>query len=162
MLGARTLAAGTQTEVTESSIATTDQPVLDYLLGEAFTTLPKATRRVLLSTFNETRITPERVAVLTGDPAAARLLSDLARDGVLVTGYSRSGGDDELFTYHPLLIEMLRRRVAEVEADAAIVAAAHRRGARRDAALGDGMARSSRQSMPATPSSSPTCCWSMA
>lgn len=137
VLGARTLAPGPQPG---TPLAQTEQPVLDYLLGEVFTTLPKATRQILLSTFGEPMVTATRATVLSGNPDAISLLSELASDGVLVTGYSRSETEEELFSYHPLLIEMLRRRVASVRADAGVATAAHHRAAVHDAAQGDSAA----------------------
>src|SRR3954469_22870664 len=139
VLGARLLPTRAHPEAAGSKLEETDEPLLDHLLSEVFTTLPRATRRVLLSTFSEPMINATRATVRSGDPDAAALLSELASDGVLVTGYSKSGDNDDLFDFHPLLVEMLRRR-GGVRADATVVAAAHRRASLHDAAQGDGVA----------------------
>ena len=75
--------------------------------------------------------------MLSGDPDAAALLSGLIDDGVLVTAYEDSAGPDAVYRYHPLLVELIRRQVANSSGDAAIVATAHRRAAEHDAAHGD-------------------------
>ena len=118
-----------------------DQPVLDFLLGDAFTALSRPVRHLLLCTFDESVVTADRAAVLSDNPDADALLSELVNDGLLVTAYGRASSGDVVYHYHPLLIELLRRRVVKDGADAAAVAAAHRRASIHDAAHGrDGSA----------------------
>ena len=65
VLGARTLTSGSAHGDLATSFGRTDQTLLDFLLGEVFTTLPNAARRILLSTFKEPLIT------LPGQPYSA-------------------------------------------------------------------------------------------
>jgi ATP/maltotriose-dependent transcriptional regulator MalT len=134
VLGARTIARDTLGGVAASIKA--DQPVLDFLLGDAFTALPKPVRQLLVCTFDEPVITPERAAVLSDNPDAGALLAELVNDGLLVTAYGRASTGDVVYDYHPLLIELLRRRVVKVSVDAAALTAAHRRAAIHDVAHG--------------------------
>ena len=113
---------------------TTDQPVLDLLLGEAFTTLSEPARQMLLSTFADPFTTAARASILSGNPDAGDLLTDLTSSGLLVTAYS--AGDGIIYRYHPLLVELLRRRVVSQPADAGIVRLAHLRAAEHEESLG--------------------------
>ncbi|NUR96863.1 MAG: hypothetical protein HOV67_16580 [Kribbellaceae bacterium] len=109
------------------------QPVLDVLLGETFSTLDAGVRTMLLSTFAEETVTARLAATLSGDPESGLMLEDLAANGLLVTAYA-----DGSYRYHPLLVELLRRRA--VREDAHVVAAAHHRAALHHENRGDGAA----------------------
>ena len=64
---------------------------------------------------------------MSADPDAVALLSRLAAEGMLVIASSGGSGDDiwpTTFTYHPLLVELLRRRVMVGAEDHALYAAA--------------------------------------
>ncbi len=122
VLAARALAASGELIVTE-------QPVLDALLGEAFGTLDPRVQKVLLSTFETAVVTGRLASVLSGDSEAATILADLAGRGLLVTAYMDDSGDEPHYRYHPLLVELLRRRVLASPEAAGLVVEAHRRAA---------------------------------
>lgn len=111
------------------SLSRTDQPILDVLLGDAFATLSEPTREILLSTFGEGTVTSARAVTLSGRPDAGAILDDLAAAGMLVTAHAEQVGTDVVYRYHPLLIELLRRRTVGTHDDSAAVSAAHRRAA---------------------------------
>ncbi len=134
VLGARSLAAAPDRAAARSALSHTDRPVLDYLLGEVFATMPASTRHVLQCTADEPVVTPAVARLLSGDPEAATHLSDIAADGILVTAYD-SGGETA-WSYHPLLRELLRRQVASDGPDHALAVAAHARAARHHALHG--------------------------
>ncbi len=125
VLAARTIAA----QGSSAAPIFTERPVLDLLLGETFGTLDRRVRAVLLSTFGNTSITAEAAVILSGDTDAGAMLADLASSGLLVTAYSDEPGTDAAYHYHPLLVELLRRRVVAHTDDAGVVTTAHHRGA---------------------------------
>jgi DNA-binding CsgD family transcriptional regulator len=138
VLGARAISsAGGQQQVREG-LSQTERPVLDYLLGEVFSTLPAMVRHVLLCASGLDDVTEEAAIVLSGDPEAGRRLADLAADGMLVTQYQSSapasgapaGDDSRAWRCHPLLLELLRRQTALDGPDHALAVAAHARAAR--------------------------------
>jgi LuxR family transcriptional regulator, maltose regulon positive regulatory protein len=104
------------------------RPVLDLLLGETLNTLDEGVQEMLLSTFGAISLTGHLATVLSGDTEAGLMLADLADSGLLVTAYAAPDGDP-LYQYHPLLVELLRRRIAASAQDRQLVVAAHRRSA---------------------------------
>jgi len=130
VLGARTLAAAVDRSAARAEFAHTERPVLDYLLGEVFLTLPAATRHLLLCTGDEDILTEETATLLSVDPDAGARLAGLATDGMLVTSYrSGSGLGKPAWRFHPLLRELLRRQTAMAGPDHALAVAAHVRAA---------------------------------
>jgi LuxR family maltose regulon positive regulatory protein len=131
VLGARTLAAAVDRSAARAEFAHTERPVLDYLLGEVFLTLPAATRHLLLCTCDEDVITEETAALLSVDPDAGARLAGLATDGMLVTSYrsTGTGSGKPAWRLHPLLRELLRRQTAIDGPDHALAVAAHLRAA---------------------------------
>ncbi|WP_433158298.1 LuxR C-terminal-related transcriptional regulator [Kribbella sp. CA-247076] len=128
VLAARTLATSAGSGLTGAPVLT-EQPVLDLLLGETFRTLDRRVQDVLLSTFRSTPLTGQRARVLSGDADAGTLLADLASSGLLVTAYAGEPGGEPVYRYHPLLIELLRRRVMSDSEGGHLVTAAHHRAA---------------------------------
>ncbi|HWD80864.1 MAG TPA: LuxR C-terminal-related transcriptional regulator [Kribbella sp.] len=125
VLAARTLAASG-----DAVWALANQPpVLDLLLGETFSTLEVRVREMLLSTFGAGSVTGRLATMLSGDPESGAMLADLAGNGLLVTAYADGSGGDPVYRYHPLLVELLRRRVATDPDDARTVVAAQHRSA---------------------------------
>ncbi|TCO50263.1 ATP/maltotriose-dependent transcriptional regulator MalT [Kribbella antiqua] len=105
------------------------QPVLDLLLGETLSTLDERVQAMLLSTFGATSLTGHLATMLSDDAEAGSILADLAGNGLLVTAYADDPGGDPLYRYHPLLVELLRRRVAVSDEDRRLVVAAQHRSA---------------------------------
>ncbi len=105
------------------------RPVLDLLLGETLNTLDEQVQTMLLSTFGTTSLTGRLASVLSGDAEAGSMLADLAASGLLVTAYADDPGHDPLYRYHPLLVELLRRRIAASVEDRRLVVAAQHRSA---------------------------------
>ena len=132
VLGARSLAAAPDRPAARTALAHTEQPVLDYLLGEVFATMPAASRHVLQCTTDEPVVTGEVAVLLSGDPQAPEHLAALAAEGMLVTAYG--AGSVEAWSYHPLLRELLRRQLAGP--DRALGLAAHKRAAHHHALHG--------------------------
>ncbi|GAA4361585.1 LuxR C-terminal-related transcriptional regulator [Angustibacter luteus] len=110
VLGARALAAATDPVTAREALSTTEQPVLDYLLGEVFETLDARTRHVLLCTCSNDLVTASEAVVMSADAGAATLIARMAAEGLLVTA-ARDASGETAWHYHPLLQELLRRRV---------------------------------------------------
>ena len=128
VLGSRALAGSADTANTRAALAATRQPVLDYLLHEVFDTLPGDLAHVLLSTCQEDVVRSDEAALLSGILGAADLLDRAAAAGLLVTGYT-VGRDTATngWRYHPLLLDLLRRRTAPTGPDWTVVVEAHQR-----------------------------------
>lgn len=105
------------------------RPVLDLLFGETLNTLDPRVRAMLLSTFGATSLTPQLAAVMSGDAEAGSMLADLAGSGLLVTAYADEPARNPLYRYHPLLVELLRRRIATSSEDRQLVVTAQHRSA---------------------------------
>jgi ATP/maltotriose-dependent transcriptional regulator MalT len=105
------------------------RPVLDLLLGETLSTLDERVQAMLLSTFGEPSLTEHLATVLSGDAEAGPMLAELASNGLLVTAYAEGPNSDPHYQYHPLLVELLRRRTAASAEDKRLVVEAHYRSA---------------------------------
>jgi len=134
VLAARTLAASGGAVWSFVS----QRPVLDLLLGESLNTLDDRVQAMLLSTFGVSAVTGQQAVMLSGDSDAGAMLADLAGTGLLVTAYGDGPTGEPVYRYHPLLVELLRRRVAGSAEDARTVVAAHRRSALHSENRGDG------------------------
>lgn len=130
VLGSRALAGSADIADARASLVATRQPVLDYLLHEVFETLPADLAQVLLSTCQQAHVTAEESVLLSGTPDAPALLDQAAAAGLLVTGY-RDESEPGLagWRYHPLLLDLLRRRTAPTGPDCSVVVSAHHRAA---------------------------------
>ncbi len=128
VLGSRALAGSADTANVRAALAATRQPVLDYLLHEVFDGLPGDLAQVLLATCQESEVTADEAVLLSGIPGAADLLDRAAADGLLVTGYTvGSASTTSGWRYHPLLLDLLRRRTAPTGPDWRIVVESHQR-----------------------------------
>ncbi|WP_350275013.1 LuxR C-terminal-related transcriptional regulator [Kribbella sp. HUAS MG21] len=107
----------------------TQRPVLDLLLGETLSTLDERVQAMLLSTFGAKDLTDRLAAMLSGDGEAGAMLADLAGNGLLVTAYADGADGEPVYRYHPLLVELLRRRTAADRDEAQLVVAAQHRSA---------------------------------
>ncbi|HZX04436.1 helix-turn-helix transcriptional regulator [Kribbella sp.] len=104
-------------------------PVLDLFVGETVSTLDERVQTMLLSTFGVPSVTGELAAMLSDDSDAPAMLGELAGNGLLVTAYVDGAGGEPVYRYHPLLVELLRRKVAGSAECAGTVAAAQHRSA---------------------------------
>jgi ATP/maltotriose-dependent transcriptional regulator MalT len=128
VLGSRALAGAANVADARASLVATRQPVLDYLLHEVFEILPADLAQVLLATCQQAQVAAEEAVLLSGLPDAPALLDQAAAAGLLVTGY-RDGPDPGSagWRYHPLLLDLLRRRTAPTGPDWPVVVEAHHR-----------------------------------
>jgi ATP/maltotriose-dependent transcriptional regulator MalT len=127
VLGARAIARARDHQRAREALTVTSRPILDYLLSEVFGTLPATVRHVLLATADADGLTAEEARLLSADPHADEVLAELAHEGLLVTEYDAPGR--QVWRYHPLLTEMLRRQVAMGGPDHELSQSAHRRAA---------------------------------
>src|SRR6478735_1154002 len=128
VLGSRALAGSADSADARASLVATRQPVLDYLLHEVFETLPADLAHVLLATCQQAQVTADEAVLLSGLPDAPALLDQAAASGLLVTGYrDESRPEPGGWHYHPLLLDLLRRRTAPTGPDWTVVVAAHHR-----------------------------------
>jgi ATP/maltotriose-dependent transcriptional regulator MalT len=140
ILGARTLDRARDGDSARLLLRTTETPVLDYLLGELFQSLPDQSRGLLLATCQEQLLTATSAAVLSGLPDAGEHLAELARDGLLVTAYQDADAEGGLlWRYHPLLLELLRRRTGPSGPDWQALLDAHLRAVTYYAEEGDAL-----------------------
>ena len=127
VLGSRALRAAGDSSNARAALAATRRPALDYLLHEVFETLPADLVRVLLTTCQQDHVTAEEATLLSDVPTAGDLLAQAAASGLLVTGYHGDTDDDQGWRYHPLLLDLLRRRTAPTGPDWPLVVEAHHR-----------------------------------
>lgn len=127
VLGSRALSAAGDPADVRAALAATRRPLLDYLLHEVVESLPPDVVRVLLTTCQQDHVTAEEAVLLSGVPTAADLLDHAAAAGLLVTGYHDGSEDARGWRYHPLLLDLLRRRTAPSGPDRGLVVEAHHR-----------------------------------
>ena len=88
-----------------------ERAVSDYLLNEIFDRLPESRRRFMLRTAVPKRLTPELSVELSGDPHAARVLSELEAANFLISSQADKG---VTYRYHALLRDFLLARLAQL------------------------------------------------
>ncbi|GAA1779228.1 LuxR family transcriptional regulator [Nocardioides hankookensis] len=89
--------------------------VADRVASEVFATLRPRERHLLLCIANEPVVTPALACHLSHDADADAVLADLAATGLLVTRVTAHDGGaaaGERYTIHPLLTEVVRRRIS--------------------------------------------------
>lgn len=108
----------------------------DRVADEAFATMSERERHVLLCVANEGDVRVDLAARLSADPEAGRVLDGLATVGLLVT--SSVSRPEHVLTYavHPLLAEVVRRRIATGGVDVTRAAATVRGAVDLDVARG--------------------------
>jgi LuxR family transcriptional regulator, maltose regulon positive regulatory protein len=122
--------------------------VLDHVASEVFASLTSRQRHLLLCVAGEGIVSTTTAAHLSNDPQAADLLAELESNGLLVTrvpdvrvplprGTSGVGEPEASFRIHPLLVEMIRRRLIAGGVDVAQAQATVRRAVHLD--LGRGL-----------------------
>ncbi len=113
VLTARSLAATRDPLVAAHRLRDRESPVVDAVAAEVFASLPAQDRHLLLCVANEEIVSVDTARHLTGDPEAAATLAELETTGLMVTRVG-DGATDGLTRYriHPLLAEVVRRRIA--------------------------------------------------
>ena len=138
-LAGSTLRSSPEAHHGEQRVAVTaiTRTTIDYLDSQVFAELSGPLQQVLLATCHEQVVTEDEAVVMSGLPAAGELLGQAAERGLLVTRTEeRNGGRGPAWRYHPLLVELLRRRTAEGGPSWALLAQAHERAARHQRRLG--------------------------
>ena len=115
--------------------------VADRVASEVFATLRPRERHLLLCVASEPVVTPALAAHLSHDSGAGAILADLEATGLLVTrvaSHELDGGtaDGERYTIHPLLAEVVRRRISSGGVDVMRAAATVQRAVRLDVGRG--------------------------
>jgi LuxR family maltose regulon positive regulatory protein len=87
----------------------TDRAVADYLIGEVTRVLPAADRDFLLATSVVDRVTGPLADQLTGRSDGHQVLERFVEANTFVVGL---GQDRRWFRFHPLLLELMRHRLA--------------------------------------------------
>ena len=100
---------------TLEQVTSTGLGLADALASQVFSSLVERQRHVLLCIAGEPAVTRSDAARLAGDPQAGDVLEELERVGLLVSREPSPAEDatgQVRFRLHPLLREVLRRRVA--------------------------------------------------
>ena len=88
--------------------------IADLVAGEVFAGLRPQERHLLLCVAGEPDLTEETARHLTRDPRAGEVLASLESTGLLVSRVSADAGtpgSEERYLIHPLLLEVVRRRM---------------------------------------------------
>jgi ATP/maltotriose-dependent transcriptional regulator MalT len=147
VLASRAVAASPEPLAAAQRFARGDATIADRLASEVFATLQPRQRHLLLCVAAEQVVSTDVAAHLTHDPLAADVLAGMETTGLLVTRISADAGvprarraDDtstSRYRIHPLLIEVVRRRIAAGGVDVAQARSTVRRAVRLDLARGD-------------------------
>ncbi|WP_275745438.1 LuxR C-terminal-related transcriptional regulator [Nocardioides sp. YIM 152315] len=115
--------------------------VADRVASEVFATLRPRERHLLLCVANEPVVTPALAEHLSHDSESGAILADLGATGLLVTRVDTPEPDDggvpvERYTIHPLLAEVVRRRISAGGVDVMRASATVQRAVHLDVARG--------------------------
>lgn len=145
VLTARVVAASPDPGAAARKYARTDGRVADHVVSEVFSALNPAERHLLLCVGREETVTAATAAHLCHDVRAGETLSRLEATGLLVirTGDSTSTADfpresEACYRIHPLLTEVVHRRLVNGGVDVSRARATVSRAVRLDLARGDG------------------------
>lgn len=127
VLGAHALETAGADGDPRSTLAATRQPLLDYLQREVLDSLSPELTRVLLTTCQDTEVTAEQAALLSGVSDARDLLGRAARTGLLVTTHRDHPDGVARWRQHPLVLEVLRARTVPTGPDWPMLVDAHQR-----------------------------------
>lgn len=109
--------------------------ITDLVASEVFATLQPRQRHVLLCVAAEAVVTPALAAHLSHDLRGGDVLDELESTGLLVTRISEA--EAPRYAVHPLLAEVVRRRIAAGGVDVMRAAATVRRAVHLDVINGD-------------------------
>ena len=131
VLAARGLSATPDQAVAARLLAADAVPIAARVAGEVFGTLTPRQRHLLLCIAGEEAITVPTAAHLSHDPHAGEILGELEDTGLLLLRANHDGCDDgsavrgpqepgtpDGFRVHPLLVEVVRQRLAAGGVDA--------------------------------------------
>ena len=143
VLTSRAVGAAPDPVAAATRYAREETPVADRVASEVFATLHPRERHLLLCTAAEPVVDALAAVRLTHDAGAAEVLADLEATGLLVTrlGHDQTGGadgpDGAQYRIHPLLAEVVRRRLASGGVDVVQARATVARAVRLDLSAGD-------------------------
>ena len=102
---------GTEGSRPQAALDSTPEEIFDYFAGEVFDKSDGNTREVLLQTAFLPMLGVKTVEKLTGEPGAARILSDLSRKSYFTVRHLQP---EPVYQYHPLFQEFLRARAKQL------------------------------------------------
>jgi LuxR family maltose regulon positive regulatory protein len=137
VLAARAVGAAPDPAAAARRYADGDFGVADRVASEVFAALDTRHRHVLLCVGHEDGVTAETAAHLSHDPEAGEVLAALESTGLLVTSMQQGGDDPTRYRIHPLLVEVIRRRLATGGVDVERARATVARAVELDLARGD-------------------------
>lgn len=112
VLAARAVGAAPDPVSAARQYADGDFGVADRVASEVFAALDTRDRHVLLCVGHEDGVTAETASHLSHDPGAGEVLAALESTGLLVTSMQQRGDEPTRYRIHPLLVEVIRRRLA--------------------------------------------------
>ena len=140
VLTARAIGAAPDPVAAAERLGAAHTMVADAVASEVFASLHPRERHLLLCVAGDPVVSVDTAVMLTRDPRCGAILADLDTTGLLV---SRLGGDDEAvagsarYRIHPLLAEVVRRRLAAGGVDVQQARGTVLRAVRADLARGD-------------------------
>lgn len=138
VLTARAVAADPDPRAAARRYAEGAPGVADRVASEVFASLHPRERHLLLCVAHEHVVTASTAIHLTHDAGAAEVLAELEGTGLLVTRHAAAGGERETtYRIHPLLAEVVRRRLIAGGVDVARARGTVGRAVAIDVARGD-------------------------
>jgi ATP/maltotriose-dependent transcriptional regulator MalT len=148
VLTARAVAAAADPVAAARQYSRADAGIADRVASEVFAALTPRERHLLLCTAAEEVVSASTAAMLAREPYAGEILADLATTGLLVTCLGGAAGPgftgrvepatpEPEYRIHPLLAEVVRRRLVAGGVDVALARATVVRAVRLDIARGD-------------------------
>ena len=140
VLTARAIGAAPDAVAAAERLGAANPVVADAVASEVFASLHPRERHLLLCVAGDPVVSVETAELLTRDPRCGVILSDLDTTGLLV---SRLGSDDDAgarsirYRIHPLLAEVVRRRLAAGGVDVEQARGTVLRAVRADVARGE-------------------------
>lgn len=148
VLAARSIAGAPDRYAAAQRLADADTPVADRVASEVFSALTQRQRHVLLCVAGEGVVDVGTAAHLSHDSGARDVLAELEATGLLVTRVPAvrgpAGSHETRYRIHPLLAEVIRRRLLAGGVDVSRARATVIRAVRLDLARGrmeDGFSR---------------------